>query len=88
MGATFINAELRPPCDCNIDELIANKLDYNASATVVNQSSTESWMTPDNTFVLNGVERVPLIQEVKARNAIYISCVASDKGLNVILSPR
>jgi DNA-directed RNA polymerase beta subunit len=85
MDAT--NATLHPP-NSDIDELIANKLGYNADATVANQSFTVPWMTPNGTFIVNGVERVPLIQEVKARNVIYVSSIVDEKGLSVISSTR
>lgn len=87
MNVTFANAKLESH-DCNVDELIANKLGYNANVTVANQSFTVPWMTSDGTFIINGVERVPLIQEVKARNVIYVSSIADEKGLTVISSTR
>lgn len=87
MNVTFANATLRPH-DCNTDELIANKLGYDANATVAKQSFTVPWMTPNGTFIINGVERVPLIQEVKARNVIYVSSIVDEKGLTVISSTR
>ena len=88
MKEAFVNATLLAPTNDNLDELIANKLGYNANATVANQSFTVPWMTSDGTFIVNGVERVPLIQEIKARNVIFTSRVVDDKGLSVICSTR
>src|ERR1700761_313421 len=86
MNTTFINATLSLPTDT--DGLIANKLGYNADAVVANQSFTVPWMTSNGTFIVNGVERVPLIQEVKARNVIYVSSIVDEKGVSVVSSTR
>ncbi|KAG0201756.1 DNA-directed RNA polymerase subunit B' [Mortierella sp. GBA30] len=88
MKTTFVDATLQPPTSVDIDELVVDKLTYNANANVSNQSFTVPWMTLDGTFVINGVERVPLIQEVKARNVIYTSSIVDEKGLSVIATTR
>jgi DNA-directed RNA polymerase beta subunit len=88
MKRVFINAKLLPPSTCNLDELIANKQNYNANAAVANQLFTIPWMTSEGTFVVNGVERVPLIQEVRSRNVIFITTINDTKGLSVIATTR
>ncbi len=88
MDTTFANATLLPSKHVNVEELIANKLSYSADASVANQSFTVPWMTPIGTFVINGVERVPLIQEVKARSVIYVSSIVDEKGLAVVATTR
>lgn len=88
MKTTFVDAKLQPPSNVKVDNLIANKRNLDANAVVANQSFTVPWMTRDGTFVVNGVERVPLIQEVKARNVIYISSIADEKGLTIIATTR
>lgn len=89
MKTTFADAELyKPNKDVNIEELIANKQTFNANAIVANQPFTIPWMTTGGTFVVNGVERVPLIQEVKARNVIYVSSLVDEKGTTAISTTR
>lgn len=72
----------------DIDALISNKQSYNIDVTIGNQTFTVPWMTPDGSFIINGVERVPLIQEVKARNIIFISSMSNEKGSFVVASTR
>lgn len=88
LDAMNATTTLLPPDDVDVNEMIANKSSYNANATVANQSFTLPWMTSSGTFIINGVERVPLIQEVKARNAIYVSSVTDEKGLAVVATTR
>jgi len=87
MDEIFKEATLSLP-DQSVDEMIANKTSYNADVVMAGQSFTVPWMTPSGTFIVNGVERVPLIQEVKARNVIYVSSMVDDKGLCVTASTR
>lgn len=88
MEATFVNANLYPPDEYNVEELISRKETLNANAKQANQSFTVPWMTTNGTFVVNGVERVPLIQEVKARNVIYTSSLVDEKGMAVVSTTR
>ena len=88
MDVTFANATLLSSKNVDVEELIANKLSYNANVKVANQSFTIPWMTSVGTFIVNGVERVPLIQEVKARNIIYVSSIADEKGLTITATTR
>lgn len=88
MNTIFGDTTLSLPNSSSIDELILNKLGYDANATIAGQSFGVPWMTPNGTFIVNGVERVPLIQEVKARNVIYVSSITDEKGLSVICSTR
>ncbi|KAG9320967.1 hypothetical protein KVV02_001827 [Mortierella alpina] len=87
MNEIFKDAPLSLP-NQHVDEMVANKASYNADAVMANQSFTVPWMTSNGTFIVNGVERVPLIQEVKARNVIYVSSMVDDKGLSVTASTR
>lgn len=77
-----------PPDEPNFDTLISTKSSYNANIIIDNQSFTVPWMTPDGNFIINGVEKVPLIQEVRARNIIFVSSIESEKGLSVTASTR
>lgn len=89
MEGIFAESALSPPNkSIDVDTLVASKLSYNANAVIGNQSFSIPWMVPDGSFVINGVERVPLIQEVRARNTIYISSVANDKESYAIASTR
>lgn len=88
MDKTFANGLLLSSKNVDVEELIANKLSYNADVNVANQSFTIPWMTSAGTFIVNGVERVPLIQEVKGRNIIYVSSIADEKGLTIIATTR
>ena len=56
----------------HLDSFMASKTDYTADMKVGKQKFTIPWMTPSGTFVINGVEKVPLIQENKARQAIFV----------------
>jgi DNA-directed RNA polymerase beta subunit len=88
MDYILANTTLSLPGDANVEELLGNKKGYNADVTFSNQSFTVPWMTSSGTFIVNGVERVPLIQEVKAKNIIYTSSVTDNKGMSVICSTR
>lgn len=76
MEETFDQEDIRisyPKSSIVIENLIAEKSSYNAKITIGEQSFLVPWMTPNGTFIINGVEKVPLIQEVKARHVIYVS---------------
>lgn len=77
-----------PTGNVDVDELVGQKLDYSADVTMPNQSFTIPWMTPMGTFVVNGVEKVPLIQEVKARNIVYISSITDEKSTYTVATTR
>ncbi len=76
------------PLDPDVDDLIGKKLGYNANVSMHGQHFTVPWMTSTGTFVINGVEKVPLIQEVKARNIVYVSLITDEKSTYVISSTR
>jgi DNA-directed RNA polymerase beta subunit len=88
MDNIFADKQLVKPEECDVEKLIRDKLGYNVTCTIGNQTFTVPWMTSRGTFVVNGVERVPLIQEVKARNVIYTSSIPDDKGLNVVCTTK
>lgn len=89
MENIFAESTLVPPDNSiDADTLIASKLSHNAIATIGNQTFSIPWMMSNGNFIINGVEKVPLIQEVRARNTIFISSVANEKETYVIAATR
>lgn len=90
MKETFHRDDIRvspPKSSVVIEDIIAEKSNYNAKVTIDGQSFSVPWMTPGGTFIINGVEKVPLIQEVKARHVVYISPVVNSAVIAVTRFP-
>lgn len=77
---------IHPPHDSfHLDSFMDSKTDYTADMEVNNQKFTIPWMTPGGTFVINGVEKIPLIQEIKAKQAIFV-VIKNDQEESIVVA--
>ncbi|KAG0013455.1 DNA-directed RNA polymerase subunit B' [Podila clonocystis] len=70
-----------PPDGGGIEEAMKDKTSYMAN---VGDEFQIPWMTDEGYFVINGVEKAPLIQELKAKEMVFVQMVANN--LSVVQS--